>query len=203
MNSMLKKYLPYAAIIFVIYIFVPFIFYIPALNRFSAVAYYFIFLVTQVVLSAIYCSKHGLDFLFALIAPIIFIPSMLIHNGGFARIENILLVVIYLVAGIFGLFLGDLAFGEERRKREKKEQEAAEEVLLQAKRRDEEERERMTAQSAARQRNERARRSNPRAQAPQPRRAARDNDDDFDYDKYTADMDKDLEDRVNRLLDDE
>ena len=126
MNSMLKKYLPYAAIIFVIYIFVPFIFYIPALNRFSAVAYYFIFLVTQVVLSAIYCSKHGLDFLFALIAPIIFIPSMLIHNGGFARIENILLVVIYLVAGIFGLFLGDLAFGEERRKREKKEQLAAE-----------------------------------------------------------------------------
>ena len=199
MNSMLKKYLPYAAIIFVIYIFVPFIFYIPALNRFSAVAYYFIFLVTQVVLSAIYCSKHGLDFLFALIAPIIFIPSMMIHNGGFSRIENILLVIIYLVAGIFGLFLGDLAFGEERRKREKKEQEAAEEVLLQAKRRDKEERERMTAQTAARQKAD-ARRSNARRQAPQP---TRDSDDDFDYDKYTADIDKDLEERVNRLLDDE
>ena len=199
MNSMLKKYLPYAAIIFVIYIFVPFIFYIPALNRFSAVAYYFIFLVTQVVLSAIYCSKHGLDFLFALIAPIIFIPSMMIHNGGFSRIENILLVIIYLVAGIFGLFLGDLAFGEERRKREKKEQEAAEEVLLQAKRRDKEERERMTAQTAARQKAD-ARRSNTRRAAPQP---TRDTDDDFDYDKYTADIDKDLEERVNRLLDDE
>ena len=199
MNSMLKKYLPYAAIIFVIYIFVPFIFYIPALNRFSAVAYYFIFLVTQVVLSAIYCSKHGLDFLFALIAPIIFIPSMMIHNGGFSRIENILLVIIYLVAGIFGLFLGDLAFGEERRKREKKEQEAAEEVLLQAKRRDKEERERMTAQTAARQKAD-ARRSNTRRPAPQP---TRDTDDDFDYDKYTADIDKDLEARVNRLLDDE
>lgn len=203
MNSMLKKYLPYAAIIFVIYIFVPFIFYIPALNRFSAVAYYFIFLVTQVVLSAIYCSKHGLDFLFALIAPIIFIPSMMIHNGGFSRIENILLVIIYLVAGIFGLFLGDLAFGEERRKREKKEQEAAEEVLLQAKRRDEEERERMTAQTAARQRTDYTRRSNTRRPASQSNQATSDNDDDFDYDKYTADIDKDLEARVNRLLDDE
>ena len=203
MNSMLKKYLPYAAIIFVIYIFVPFIFYIPALKHFSAVAYYFIFLVTQVVCSAIYCSQHGLDFLFALIAPIIFIPSMLIHNGGFTRIENVLLVVIYLVAGIFGLFLGDLAFGEERRKREKKEQEAAEEVLLQAKRRDEQERERMTSRSAGRQNPERTSRSNPRRSAPQAKRATPADDDDFDYDKYTADIDRDLEERVNRLLDDE
>ena len=70
MNGMIKKYLPFALIIFGVYLLVPLIFLIPGLNNFSAVAYYFIFLVTQVACSAFYCSKHGLDFLFALIAPI-------------------------------------------------------------------------------------------------------------------------------------
>ena len=138
----LKKYVPFALIIFAVYLLVPLVFLIPALNNYSTVAYYFIFLVTQVVCSAAYCAKHGLDFLFALIAPIAFIPSMLIYNGGFTQIQNLVLVFVYLVAGIFGLFLGDLAFGDERRKREKKEKQAAEDMLLQAKRHDEQEKER-------------------------------------------------------------
>ena len=61
MNGMIKKYLPFALIIFGVYLLVPLIFLIPGLNNFSAVAYYFIFLVTQVACSAFYCSKHGLD----------------------------------------------------------------------------------------------------------------------------------------------
>ena len=141
MNGMIKKYLPFALIIFGVYLLVPLIFLIPGLNNFSAVAYYFIFLVTQVACSAFYCSKHGLDFLFALIAPIAFLFTMMIYAGGFTNFTNIILLVVYLIAGIFGLFLGDLAFGDERRKREKKEKQAAEELLLQAKRRDERERE--------------------------------------------------------------
>ena len=140
MNGMIKKYLPFALIIFGVYLLVPLIFLIPGLNNFSAVAYYFIFLVTQVACSAFYCSKHGLDFLFALIAPIAFLFTMMIYAGGFTNFTNIILLVVYLIAGIFGLFLGDLAFGDERRKREKKEKQAAEELLLQAKRRDERER---------------------------------------------------------------
>ena len=147
--SGLKKYVPFALIIFAVYLLVPLVFLIPALNNYSTVAYYFIFLVTQVVCSAAYCAKHGLDFLFALIAPIAFIPSMLIYNGGFTQIQNLVLVFVYLVAGIFGLFLGDLAFGDERRKREKKEKQAAEDMLMQAKRHDEQEKERF-AESAIR-----------------------------------------------------
>ena len=71
-----KKYVPYALIIFAVYLLVPLVFLIPALSNYSTVAYYFIFLVTQVVCSAAYCAKQGLDFLFALIAPIAFIPSV-------------------------------------------------------------------------------------------------------------------------------
>ena len=99
MNGMIKKYLPFALIIFGVYLLVPLIFLIPGLNNFSAVAYYFIFLVTQVACSAFYCSKHGLDFLFALIAPIAFLFTMMIYAGGFTNFTNIILLVVYLIAG--------------------------------------------------------------------------------------------------------
>ena len=207
----LKKYVPFAVTIFAVYLLVPLVFLIPALNNYSTVAYYFIFLVTQVVCSAAYCAKHGLDFLFALIAPIAFIPSMLIYNGGFTQIQNLVLVFVYLVAGIFGLFLGDLAFGDERRKREKKEKQAAEEMLLQAKRHDEQEKERFdkhdlkksAPKAADKSRQDRAHRAQP-AKKPQRYTSRYDTgDDDFDYSKYTDEMDKELDERVNRLLNDE
>ena len=208
----LKKYVPFALIIFAVYLLVPLVFLIPALNNYSTVAYYFIFLVTQVVCSAAYCAKHGLDFLFALIAPIAFIPSMLIYNGGFTQIQNLVLVFVYLVAGIFGLFLGDLAFGDERRKREKKEKQAAEDMLLQAKRHDKQEKERFdkrnqkksAPKSADKSRQDRPHRAQPEKK-PQPRYSSRydTGDDDFDYSKYTDEMDKELDERVNRLLNDE
>ena len=208
MNGMIKKYLPFALIIFGVYLLVPLIFLIPGLNNFSAVAYYFIFLVTQVACSAFYCSKHGLDFLFALIAPIAFLFTMMIYAGGFTNFTNIILLVVYLIAGIFGLFLGDLAFGDERRKREKKEKQAAEELLLQAKRRDEREREKNTEVKRApqRSRSDRNRRpqsadSNRYAQSGRTAQAS-DSDDDF-YNRYTSDMDRDLDERVSRLLDED
>ena len=214
MNGMIKKYLPYALIIFAVYLLVPLIFLIPALRDYSTVAYYFIFLVTQVACSAAYCAKQGLDFLFALIAPIAFIPSMLIYNGGFTQIQNLVLVFVYLVAGIFGLYLGDLAFGDERRKREKKEKQEAEEMLLQAKRHDEEERERLgekaeqkpaakPAKPVQRAAREKSRRARPSGKPQRPMRYETDDDDDFDYDKYTDEMHRELDERVSRLLDDE
>lgn len=207
MNGMIKKYLPFALIIFGVYLLVPLIFLIPGLNNFSAVAYYFIFLVTQVACSAFYCSKHGLDFLFALIAPIAFLFTMMIYAGGFTNFTNIILLVVYLIAGIFGLFLGDLAFGDERRKREKKEKQAAEELLLQAKRRDERERELHSESSSAPQRTRTERPRRPQqstgSRYAQPSRAAQEDIDDDFYSRYTADMDKELDERVNRLLDED
>ena len=209
MESMIKKYLPYAIVIFAVFLFVPLFFLIPALKNYSAVAYYFVLLITPVVCSAIFCAKQGLDFLFALIAPIAYIPSMLIYNGGFGNPTNILLLIVYLVAGIFGLFLGDLAFGDERRKKEKAEKQAAEELLLQAKRRDEREIARMKREKETRSRS--AQKSHSRAGARSeksakssqtPVRTTHTINDDFDYDKYTSDIDKELDERINRLLND-
>lgn len=178
MKDMAKKYLPYIIVIFAVYMIVPLIFLPTPMKRFSAIAYDFIFPITASVCSAIYCSKHGLDFLFSLIAPIIFLPSMLIYNNGFQSSNittNLILLVVYLVAGIFGLFLGDLALGDERRKREQKEKAEAEEMLLEAKRRDEAVLEKLTGSS---------------------------DDDDFDYDKYLSDIDKEPQGSSESEIDD-
>lgn len=201
MAGMIKKYLPYAIVIFAIYLLVPLIFISEPMQKFSPICYYFILLMTQVVCSAVYCAKHGLDFLFTLIAPIAFLFTMMIYAGGFGNPTNIILLVVYLISGIFGLFLGDLAFGDARRKQEKKEKQAAEELLLQAKRRDEREKQRMANENARTRRAENVQ----RASNDEVRSTSRSNidDDDFDYDKYMSDIDKMLDetDRGNTDLD--
>jgi hypothetical protein len=117
---------------------------------------------------------------------------MMIYAGGFGNPTNIILLVVYLISGIFGLFLGDLAFGDARRKQEKKEKQAAEELLLQAKRRDEREKQRMANENARTRRAENVQ----RASSDEVRSTSRSNidDDDFDYDKYMSDIDKMLDD---------
>ena len=167
MNGMIKKYLPYAVTIFAIYLITPLLFRNPAMQNFVSIAFYFVFPGTAIASSAIYCSKHGLDFLFALIAPIAYIPSMLIYYGGF-NLPNISLLAVYLVSGIFGLFVGDIALGDKRRQKEAEEKAEAEALMLEAKRRDEIEREK-------REKNESSQ--------------SYDNDD-FDYEKYISDIDK-------------
>ena len=192
MAGMIKKYLPYAIVIFAVYLLVPLIFISEPMQKFSPICYYCILLMTQVVCSAVYCAKHGLDFLFTLIAPIAFLFTMMIYAGGFGNPTNIILLVVYLISGIFGLFLGDLAFGDARRKQEKKEKQAAEELLLQAKRRDEREKQRMANENARTRRAENVQ----RASNDEVRSTSRANidDDDFDYDKYMSDIDKMLDD---------
>lgn len=183
MIGAVKKYIPYAVIIFAVFLLVPLIFVSDSMNRFSPIAYYCVLLLTQVVCSAVYCAKHGLDFLFTLIAPIAFLFTMMIYAGGFSNPTNIILLIVYLISGIFGLFLGDLAFGDARRKQEKKEKQAAEELLLQAKRRDELEKQKRAVES-----------SGDSADDYQSESVSSYDDDDFDYDKYMADIDKLLED---------
>ncbi len=181
MNGIIKKYLPYAIVIFAVFLLVPLIFIKGGpLGKFWPVAFYFILLTTAVITSAVYCAKHGIDFLFTLMAPIAFMFTM-IYSGGFIG-TNLILLFVYLVAGIFGQFLGDLAFGDERRKKERQEQAEQEKLMLRAKRRDEREKMRMERES----REMRARSA---------KRAIRydydytDSGDDFDYDKYSSGSD--------------
>lgn len=197
MSDMVKKYVPYAVIIFVVYMLLPLIFLPAAMQKFSPIAYDCVFPLTAIGCAAHYCSKYGLDFLFALIAPIIYLPSMLIYNGGFSSntlSTNLILLVVYLVAGIFGLFLGDLAFGDKRRQKEKAEQEETEEMLLEARRREKKELETMTKSSRKPERNPHKQERRPskpaRRPAPAPQRTVKDDTDDFDYDKYLSDIDR-------------
>ena len=192
MNGLIKKYLPYVIIIFAVFVLIPLLFIEgSALEKYSPVAFYFILLTTSVVTSAVYCAKHGIDFLFTLICPIAFMFTM-IYSGGF-RITNLILLFVYLVAGIFGQCLGDLAFGDERRKKEKQERAEQEKLMLRAKRRDENERRRMSHDSERRTPAERReRQAAPPKEEASPRKPSVD-DDDFDYDKYMADIDRMLE----------
>lgn len=197
MSDMVKKYVPYAVIIFVVYMLLPLVFLPAAMQKSSPIAYDCVFPLTAIGCAAHYCSKYGLDFLFALIAPIIYLPSMLIYNGGFSSSTlstNLILLVVYLVAGIFGLFLGDLAFGDKRRQKEKAEQEETEEMLLEARRREKKELETMTKSSRKPERNPHKQERRPskpaRRPAPAPQRTVKDDTDDFDYDKYLSDIDR-------------
>lgn len=184
MNGLIKKYLPYAIIIFAVFILVPLLFMEGSpLSKYAPVAFYFILLTTAVVTSAAFCAKHGIDFLFTLIAPIAFLFTM-IYSGWF-RPTNLILLFVYLVAGIFGQFLGDLAFGDERRKKEKQEKAEQEKLMLRAKRRDEREKLRMEREDSVAERYDvdyGVEETKPSVE-----------DDDFDYDKYMADIDRMLD----------
>ena len=196
MSDMIKKYVPYVVIVFVVYMLLPLIFIPAAMQKFSPVAYDCIFPLTAIGCAAHYCSKHGLDFLFALIAPIIYLPSMLIYNGGFSSgtLSTNLILLVYLVSGIFGLFLGDLAFGDKRRQKEKAEQQETEEMLLKARRREKQELETMTKSSRKTEKNPHRQERRPskpaRRAAPVQQETVKDIDDDFDYDKYLSGIDR-------------
>ena len=192
MNGLIKKYLPYAIAILAVFLLVPLIFILNGpLGNLWPVACYFILLSTAVITSAIYCAKHGIDFLFTLMAPIAFLFTM-IYSGGFS-VTNLILLFVYLVAGIFGQFLGDLAFGDERRKKEKQEKQEQEKLMLRAKRRDERERLRMEREAREETHTEAERYDyDDEPLDEKPGRQSID-DDDFDYDKYMADIDRMLE----------
>lgn len=188
MNGIIKKYLPYAIVIFAVFLLVPLIFIRSGpLGKFWPVAFYFILLTTAVITSAVYCAKHGIDFLFTLIAPIAFLFTMM-YSGWFS-VTNLILLFVYLVAGIFGQFLGDLAFGDERRKKEKQEQAEQEKLMLRAKRRDEREKQRMEREA----REEREYVAERYDYAEDEDSVSSVDDKDFDYDKYMADIDRMLE----------
>ncbi len=191
MNNSIKKYVPYAAIIFGIYIIIPIVFRNGALTNFVGIAWYFIFPATAATSAAVFCSKYGMDFLFSLIAPIFYLPSMFLFYGG-VNVTNIILLIVYLVAGLFGLFIGDLALGDKRREKEKQAQAQAEEMMLEAKRRDERELEKLAAegkQADKEVRQPQRHTANNSSYHTKPQTESKSTDD-FDYDKYLSDIDK-------------
>ena len=219
MKDSIKKYLPYAAVIFAIYLIVPMLFRSPSTEGYATIAWYFIFPITAIITSAIYCVKYGLDFLFALIPPIAFLLPMFIFYGGFQSqylLFNLLLLFGYLFSGVFGLFIGDLAFGDKRRKRESEEKAEAEEMMLKAKKQDELVREAFMQNENEAQTNSRrttAKKTTTNITNTNRKVEAVTNTsdtldeiediDDFDYDRYSSDIDKGFsssEDEIDDIL---
>lgn len=118
MKDMIKKYIPFAVIILLIYMLAPLIVVLTGgtdspLQSYTPVIYDVLFPLTAVVCSLLYARKNGIDFFFSLVAPVIYIPSMIIYNG--ISMNNIIFVAIYLVASIFGLFVGDMFFSRKNK----------------------------------------------------------------------------------------
>lgn len=62
MTDMVKKYVPYAVIILLVYMLLPLVFIPGAMQKFSPVAYDFVFPITAIGCSAHYCSNTDLTF---------------------------------------------------------------------------------------------------------------------------------------------
>lgn len=127
MKKVIKSYLPYAAILFALYMLVPLIFVgNSAASQYGAFAYSFIFPAATIVCAVHYSWRNGLDFIFAAISPVLYIPSMVIYNPD----NNIIFLIIYLLCGILGSFIGDMVYCDEKKKKEK-EKRSSETIAIQ------------------------------------------------------------------------
>ncbi len=117
MKDMIKRYIPFAVAILAVYMLVPLFFVLNGTGyQEHPFTYDLIFPLTAIVCAVIYGKKYGIDFFYSLVAPVIYIPSMLIFNGISAN--NIIFVAIYLVSSILGLFFGDMFFAKKDNKPE-------------------------------------------------------------------------------------
>ena len=92
--------------------------------KYDAVEYQFLFPATALVSGLVYSWRHGVDFTFPLIAPIIYIGSVLIYSHYY---HWIIYVFIYLIVGMLGCFIGDMVYKSniaEQREKEKQEKDS-------------------------------------------------------------------------------
>lgn len=190
MTDMVKKYVPYAVIILLVYMLLPLVF-IPAQCRSFHPLH--MTLCSRLQQSAVrHTTAQNTDLTFSLLSLrrlfIFRVCSSTTADFLQAHFQQTLFSSQFILLRIFGLFLGDLAFGDKRRQKEKAEQEEAEEMLLEAKRREKEELENMTSSSKKSERKApyRQERRYARRPSPAPQKTETADDDDFDYDKYLS-----------------
>lgn len=118
MLKVIKRYLIYVMIIALIYLVMP-IFFQGENYKYDAIEYQFVFPATSLLAGFSYSWKRGVDFTFPLIAPIIYIGSVLIYSHYY---HWAIYVFIYLIVGMLGCFLGDMVYKNnqaEKRRRER------------------------------------------------------------------------------------
>lgn len=118
MIGLAKKYLPFAAVIAIIYLGMPF-FFQGENYKYDAIEYQFVFPATALLSGFLYSWRYGMDFTFPLVAPIIYIGSVLLHSHFY---HWAIYVFIYLIVDMLGAFLGDMIFKYNKAEQRKREQ---------------------------------------------------------------------------------
>lgn len=106
MWNLAKKYIPFAVVIALLYLVMP-IFFQGENYKYDAIEYQFLFPGAALLSGFIFSWKRGVDFTFPLIAPILYIGSVLIYSHFY---HWHIYVFIYLIVGMLGSFIGDMVY---------------------------------------------------------------------------------------------
>ncbi|MGN0489666.1 MAG: hypothetical protein ACI4HO_10425 [Ruminococcus sp.] len=119
MLKLAKRYLVFAIVFAMIYMIMP-IFFQGENYKYDAIEYQFVFPATSLLGGLIYSWRHGMDFTFPLIAPIIYMGSAILYSHYY---HWMIYVFIYLIVGMLGCFIGDMVYKnnlEAKRKEQRK-----------------------------------------------------------------------------------
>ncbi|MBE6824302.1 MAG: hypothetical protein E7513_03035 [Ruminococcaceae bacterium] len=117
----IKEFLPYIIIIGVLYLFFPAILvFTKSSGVFNQIVYMGLFPLAALGSCFHYAYKKKSDFFLSLVAPIFFIPSMLLYgNIRDSVLNSIIFLVSYFICGYLGLTLGEMLSGRVPEKEEK------------------------------------------------------------------------------------
>ena len=110
MKKRIKPYICYGVVIAIIYWGMPF-FFQGERYKYDAIEYQFVFPATALLSGFLFSWRRGMDFTFPLIAPIIYIGSVLIHSHFY---HWAIYVFIYLIVDMLGCFIGDMVYKSEQ-----------------------------------------------------------------------------------------
>ena len=117
----LKEFLPYIIIIGVVYLFAPAILVsTKSTGLLNQIIYIGLFPLTALLCNVYYSYKKANDFFLSLVAPIIYIPSMLLYgNIRDSVLNSLIYLVSYFICGYIGLSLGEILKGSDSKKNSK------------------------------------------------------------------------------------
>ena len=120
MKKLIKRYLPFAIIFALLYLGMP-IFFQGENYKYDAIEYQFLFPAAALLSGLVYSWRRGMDFMFPLMAPIIYLGSVLIYSHYY---HWIIYEFIYLIVGMLGCFIGDMVYKNniEEKKRQQREE---------------------------------------------------------------------------------
>lgn len=109
----LKEFLPYIIIIGVVYLFAPAILvFTKSTGLLNQLIYIGLLPLTALLCNLYYSFKKTSDFFLSLVAPIIYIPSMLLYgNIRDSVLNSLIYLVSYFICGYIGLTLGEMLRG--------------------------------------------------------------------------------------------